>query len=82
MFGAALDPGSTSARYVERENNRMKNFDKLVRSLIADESAQDMIEYSLVAALIGLAAIISIKGLATHISSAFTAIGTGVTADI
>jgi pilus assembly protein Flp/PilA len=60
----------------------MKNFDKLVHSFLCDESAQDMIEYALVAALIGLAAVVSIKGLATHISSAFTAIGTSVTADI
>jgi len=60
----------------------MKNFNKLVRSLFQSESGQDMIEYSLVAALIGLAAIVSIKGLSTHIASAFTTIGTDVTTDI
>jgi pilus assembly protein Flp/PilA len=60
----------------------MKNFDELVRSLIWGESGQDMIEYALVAALIGLAAIVSIKGLSTHIATAFTTIGTNVTTDI
>jgi pilus assembly protein Flp/PilA len=60
----------------------MKNFDELARSLIRGESGQDMIEYALLAALIGLAAIVSIKGLATHIGTAFTSIGTSVTTDI
>jgi pilus assembly protein Flp/PilA len=64
------------------ENNTMKYFDKLLRALVRDESGQDMIEYSLVAALIGLAAIVSIKGLSTHIASAFTTIGTNVTSDV
>jgi len=59
----------------------MKYFDKLVRALVRDESGQDMIEYSLVIALIGLAAIVSIKGLSTHIASAFTTIGSDVTTD-
>jgi pilus assembly protein Flp/PilA len=60
----------------------MKHIDKFLRALIRDESGQDMIEYSLVAALIGLAAIVSIKGLSTHIASAFTSIGTDVTSDV
>lgn len=59
----------------------MKNFGEMIRSLLRGESGQDMIEYSLVAALIGLAAIVSIKSLSTHIASAFTTIGTDVTSD-
>jgi pilus assembly protein Flp/PilA len=58
------------------------NFGKLVRSIVREESGQDMIEYSLLAALIGLAAIVSIKGLSTHIASAFTTISTSVTGDV
>jgi pilus assembly protein Flp/PilA len=60
----------------------MKSLNELVRSLLGSESGQDMIEYSLVAALIGLAAIVSIKGLSTHIATAFTSIGTSVTGDV
>ncbi len=60
----------------------MKNFNELVRSLIGGESGQDMIEYALVAALIGLAAVVSIKDLSTHIATAFTSIGTSVTGDV
>jgi len=40
--------------------------------LATDESGQDLIEYALVAALIGLGAIVSIKGLRTSIASALT----------
>jgi pilus assembly protein Flp/PilA len=44
--------------------------------LIDDESGQDLIEYALVAALIALGAVMSIKTLGTKISTAFTNIGT------
>jgi pilus assembly protein Flp/PilA len=57
----------------------MKNINVLLHSLVTDESGQDLIEYALLAALIGLAAVTSIKGLATSISTAFTSIGTSVT---
>jgi len=48
----------------------------------ADESGQDLIEYALVAALIGLGAVASISGLATSIGSGFASIGTTLTSSI
>ena len=47
--------------------------------LIQDESGQDLIEYALAAALIGLAAVTSMRSLATRVSNAFTSIGTSLT---
>ena len=47
--------------------------------LINDESGQDLIEYTLVAALLGLSAVISMKGLANRIGNAFNGVGTGLT---
>ena len=47
-----------------------------------DESGQDLIEYAIVAALIGLGAIASMKSLQTSISGAFTKIGTTLTASV
>jgi pilus assembly protein Flp/PilA len=47
-----------------------------------DESGQDLIEYALVAALVGLGAVSSIKVLGTKIGSAFTSIGTTVTTNV
>jgi pilus assembly protein Flp/PilA len=49
---------------------------QLFSNLMNDESGQDLIEYALVAALVGLGAVTAMKGLATNISSAFSAIGT------
>ncbi len=51
----------------------------LVARLGQDESGQDLIEYALVAALIGLAAVSSLKGLSTRIGNIFNDIGNGVT---
>jgi pilus assembly protein Flp/PilA len=42
------------------------------------ESGQDLVEYALVASLISLAAIVSMKSVATAISTAFTHIGSKV----
>ena len=48
-------------------------------SFVEDESGQDLIEYALVVALIALAAVASMKTVATAISTAFTNVGTKVT---
>lgn len=48
-------------------------------SLWRDESGQDLIEYALVAALIALGAVASMKTVATAIGNAFTQIETQLT---
>ena len=50
--------------------------------LLQDESGQDLIEYALLAALIGLTATTAVKGLGTKVGSAFTTISTTLTSDI
>ena len=54
----------------------------LFKTLIADESGQDMIEYVLVAALIALGSITAMSTLSQTISNAFTSIGTGVATSV
>jgi len=54
----------------------------LFKNLMNDESGQDLIEYALVAALIGLAAITGMKGVATSISAAFTSISSNLTSAV
>jgi pilus assembly protein Flp/PilA len=51
---------------------------KLLRNLVADESGQDMIEYALAAALIGLLAMGAMKGLANHVANSFNGVGTSL----
>ena len=57
----------------------MKNLKHILSGLLSDESGQDLIEYALVAALIGLGATASMKVLATTIGTALTGIGTRLT---
>ncbi|MDT8067303.1 MAG: Flp family type IVb pilin [Terriglobia bacterium] len=55
---------------------------KVLRGLHKDESAQDLIEYALVAALIAFAAIAGMSSLASSINVAFSKIGSRVNAYI
>jgi pilus assembly protein Flp/PilA len=50
--------------------------------LLRDEAGQDLIEYALVAALVGLGAVASMKTLSTKIGTAFTTIGTSLTSNV
>ena len=53
----------------------MKNYKQILNNLLADESGQDLIEYALVAALIGLAAVAAMGNLANNIKNSFNSIG-------
>jgi pilus assembly protein Flp/PilA len=57
----------------------MKDLKQVFVNVLQDESGQDLIEYALVAALIGLGATASMKALATTIGTALTGIGTRLT---
>ena len=51
-----------------------------VQDLMTNEDGQDLVEYALVVSLLSLAATAAMGSLATAINSAFTAIGTKLTA--
>ncbi len=57
----------------------MHKLNKTFNLFLADESGQDLIEYALVAALIGLGAVASLTTLRTAITNAFSSIGTSIT---
>jgi pilus assembly protein Flp/PilA len=59
--------------------NQVNNFMKLVTNLLKDESGQDLIEYALVAGLVGVAAVLALSGVATKINSGFNSIGSTIT---
>jgi pilus assembly protein Flp/PilA len=50
------------------------------KRLLRDQSAQNMIEYALVAALIALAAVAGVQGLAASLSATFSKISSNVSA--
>ena len=55
---------------------------KLWNEFLKDEQGQDLIEYTLVAALIGFAAVAGMNTLATDLNQAFSKIGSKVNANI
>ena len=57
----------------------MKNFKNVFVAFVSDESGQDLIEYALVAGLIGLGAVVAMSGLATKIGTAFSTVGNQLT---
>jgi len=48
---------------------------RLFKSLLNDESGQDLIEYALIAALIALGAIVAMGSLSNKISNEFNTVG-------
>ena len=52
---------------------------KLFKNLRQDESGQDLIEYALIAALIALGAVVSMKAVTTAIEAEFTKISGALT---
>jgi pilus assembly protein Flp/PilA len=58
---------------------RLQTMRGSLRRIVADESAQDLIEYALVVALIAFAAAAGMTTVATKINAAFTNIGTKLT---
>ena len=53
--------------------------EQLLRSLVADESGQDLIEYALVAAMIILGTVAVLRGYRTTLPAVFNQIGNSLT---
>ena len=52
---------------------------QILKQLIEEESGQDLIEYALVAALVGLGAVAAMKGLSNNIGNTFNGVGNSLT---
>jgi pilus assembly protein Flp/PilA len=57
----------------------MNNFKQILSNLLKEESGQDLVEYALVAALIGLGATATMSTVATAIRTILSTIGTRLT---
>jgi pilus assembly protein Flp/PilA len=74
-----MTAGAIGGQTVIRGRDVMNDLQQLFSKLLHDESGQDLIEYALVAALIGLGATATMRTLATSIGTALTGIGTRLT---
>jgi pilus assembly protein Flp/PilA len=55
---------------------------QLMKKFVMDESGQDLIEYALVAALVGLGSVASMNSLAGSIANTFNGIGNALTSAV
>jgi pilus assembly protein Flp/PilA len=60
----------------------MKKIKQAFIAFMKDESGQDLIEYALVAGLIGLGAVVAMTGLSGKIGNAFNTVGNNLTNSI
>ncbi len=58
------------------------NVKQIVKNFVSDESGQDLIEYALVAALIGLGAVAAMNKLSGNVGNAFNSIGNSLTNNV
>jgi pilus assembly protein Flp/PilA len=65
--------------HYHRRKIKMKNIKLVFAAFVKDESGQDLIEYALVAGLIGLGAVVAMTGLSGKIGNAFNSVGTSLT---
>jgi pilus assembly protein Flp/PilA len=56
----------------------MEDVKRLLKKLVKEDSGQDLIEYALVAALVGLGSVAAISGLDNSLKNSFNAIGSGL----
>jgi pilus assembly protein Flp/PilA len=59
-----------------------KTIAPLLRDLLHDESGQDLIEYALVAALVGLGTVVALKALSNSIGNTFNKVGSSLTNNV
>ena len=52
---------------------------QIFKQLVTEDSGQDLIEYALVAALVGLGAVAAMKGLSNSLGSTFNGVGNSLT---
>jgi len=60
----------------------MKVSSKFAKNLLQEESGQDLIEYALVAALVGVAAVGAMRLLNTAITNSFNSISTSLNSSV
>ncbi|MGA2437314.1 MAG: Flp family type IVb pilin [Acidobacteriaceae bacterium] len=56
----------------------MKNVEQLLKNLVTEDSGQDLIEYALVAALVGLGSVAGLSQLSNTITNTLGAIDNGL----
>jgi pilus assembly protein Flp/PilA len=76
------DTQAGAIRSKQGEIPMIKNIQHAFVAFVKDESGQDLIEYALVAGLIGLGAIAAMTGLAGKIGNTFNSVGNSLSSAV
>jgi pilus assembly protein Flp/PilA len=57
----------------------LNNYKELLKNLVNEDSGQDLIEYALVAALVGLGSVAAISGLDNNLKNTYNGVGSALT---
>lgn len=60
----------------------MRGVSDRLKGLLREDTGQDLIEYALVAALIGLGALLAMSGLSAKIANSFNNVGSRLTTSV
>jgi pilus assembly protein Flp/PilA len=60
----------------------MEDVKQLLKKLVTEDSGQDLIEYALVAALVGLGSVASINSLTTALTNTYNGIATALATSV
>jgi len=73
LRGPAIAPLSQAAGPMEKQTERknMENVKQLLKNLMTEDAGQDLIEYALVAALIGLGSVAALTKLSNTLANTF-----------
>jgi pilus assembly protein Flp/PilA len=61
-----------------KKTNRKENMKQLLKNLVTEDSGQDLIEYALVAALVGLGSVAALSKLSNTIANTLGSIDNGL----
>jgi pilus assembly protein Flp/PilA len=60
----------------------MENMKRFFKNVMTEDSGQDLIEYALVAALVGLGSVAAMSGLANSIGNTFNGVGNSLSSAV
>jgi pilus assembly protein Flp/PilA len=68
---------------IELTSNCLRKAGRLAfHDLLHDDSGQDLIEYAMVAALVGLGVLAALRGVKNSIGNSFNSVGTSLTSSV
>ena len=75
-------PLSSAPQPVEKKGNHMQSIQQLLRKLLTEDSAQDLVEYAIVGALLAVGATGALEAFETYVSITLNSVGSGLTAAV